>query len=149
MKNNIHGDCCQHHVVYRYECPEPGCGPSQQYIGYTVTSTKQRATTHAQNRSIKHHHQSQHSQKIRAKDIEDRMTTSFRSPSKIDLTIAEALHKKKTHHPSTTNERTLGFLRFSDTACDIFTFVIFVVFNIYIFFLCINNILVLISQRYF
>ena len=45
MKNNIHGDCCQHHVVYRYECPEPGCGPSQQYIGYTVTSTKQRATT--------------------------------------------------------------------------------------------------------
>ena len=40
MKNNIHGDCCQHHVVYRYECPEPGCGPSQQYIGYTVTSKK-------------------------------------------------------------------------------------------------------------
>ena len=62
------------------------------------------ATTHAQNGSIKHHHQSQHSQKIRAKDIEDRMTTIFRSPSKIDLTIAEALHIK-IDAPSLNNQR--------------------------------------------
>ena len=40
--------------------PSLGVDPrnNKLYIGYTVTSTKQRATTHAQNGSIKHHHQS-------------------------------------------------------------------------------------------
>ena len=104
MKNNIHGDTCDHHVVYQYKCSEPGCGPAQNYIGYTTTSTKQRATTHAQTGSIRKHHEAQHGEKIKAKLIQERMSILFRSSIKTELTIAEALYIK-TEAPPLNNQR--------------------------------------------
>ena len=60
-------------------------------------------TTHAQNKSIKHHSNEAHNMNIRTKEIINEIKILFRSPDKTELQIAEAL-LIKFHNPILNNQ---------------------------------------------
>jgi len=91
IKNNIHSDNIDHHVVYQYTCPARECQPSESYIGFTTTSTKQRMSMHAQQGSIKQHHLEKHNERINTAKILENINILYRSIEKTDLLISEAL----------------------------------------------------------
>ena len=98
IRNKSFTDESNSHVVYKYQCEE--CQPSRNfYIGYTTTTLKQRALAHTQKGSIKNHNKENHNKKIKTADIIPSMQVIFRSPLKIELQIAEALHIKKEEPP--------------------------------------------------
>ena len=104
IKNNIHKDLTNSHVVYRYDCPEDMCKQSQFYIGYTTTTLKQRMTLHAQHGGIISHHKDVHQIKTRTADILNHISVIFRASEKMDLLIAEALFIKE-QNPPLNNQR--------------------------------------------
>ena len=104
IKNNIHKDQADSHVVYRYDCPRDVCQQSQFYIGYTTTTLKQRMTFHVQNGAIATHHKDIHSAKTRTADLLENTIILFRSSEKTDLVIAEAVLIKE-HCPPLNGQR--------------------------------------------
>ena len=101
IRNKLFTDESNSHVVYKYVCEE--CQPSNFYIGYTTTTLKQCALAYTQKGSIKTHNKDSHDKKIKTSDIIPSMKIIFRSPIKIELQIAEALHIKK-KDPSLNNQ---------------------------------------------
>ena len=97
IKNNIHNDSSNSHVVYKYNCEE--CQPSPYYIGYTTTTLKQRSLAHTQNGSIKSHNLDIHNKKIKTADVLPNMKVIHRSTARIELQIAEALFIKQENPP--------------------------------------------------
>ena len=69
IKNNLHQDTSNSHVVCQYTYPMDECNLSQIYIGYTTTSLKQRMTAHTQNGGIRTHQQTVHKRKIKTTEI--------------------------------------------------------------------------------
>ena len=104
IKNNIHVDTSNSHVVYRYCCNTDMCQQSKKYIGYTTTTLKQRMTMHAQNGSILTHHKEVHKNKIKTAEILEGTDIIFRSPDKAELVLAEALLIKELK-PTLNNQR--------------------------------------------
>ena len=104
IKNNIHKDSSNSHVVYRYTCNKVECQPHQFYIGYTTTTLKQRMTTHAQMGSIKDHNMNVHNHKIKTSEAIENTTIVHRSQDRIELVIAEALLIKQ-DEPPLNNQR--------------------------------------------
>lgn len=92
IKNNIHADSSNSHVVYQYECPNDLCQQSTTtYIGYTTNTIKQRMTMHAQTGSIISHHKETHNNRPRTAEIMEDVSAIFKSRDKNELLIAEAL----------------------------------------------------------
>ena len=104
IKNNLHQDTSNSHVVYQYTCPMDGCNPSQIYIGYTTTSLKQRMTAHTQNGGIRTHQQTVHQRKIKTAEILEHTKVLYRNQDKIELQIMEALLIKQ-HNPPLNNQQ--------------------------------------------
>ena len=104
IKNNLHQDTSNSHVVYQYTCPMDGCNPSQIYIGYTTTSLKQRMTAHTQNGGIRTHQQTVHQRKIKTAEILEHTKVIYRNQDKIELQIMEALLIKQ-HNPPLNNQQ--------------------------------------------
>ena len=104
IKNNIHKDPSNSHVVYQYVCPGDMCRQSQTYIGYTTTSLKQRMTMHAQTGSIISHLANSHENRPRTAEIQEHVKILFKSHDKIELTLAEAILIKQIS-PTMNNQR--------------------------------------------
>ncbi len=103
IQNKSFKDESNSHVVYRYSCDGDRCQPSH-YIGYTVTTLKQRMTMHAQQGSIKDHHANIHEKKIKTAEILANTDILHRSADKSELLIAEALIIKE-KCPTINNQR--------------------------------------------
>ena len=99
IKNNIHPNTTNSHVVYRYTCNKEECQPLQFYIGYTTTALKQRMTCHTQQGSIKDHHLTTHNHRVRTAEIMQSTEVIFRSQEKHELIVAEALLIKENSPP--------------------------------------------------
>ena len=77
------------HVVYQFNCTEPGCKSS--YIGYTTNTLKTRAYQHKFKPSkIQDHYEKDHLQG-KVENIEDKFKILFKSNSLCELRIAEAI----------------------------------------------------------
>lgn len=86
------------HAVYQYTCPSGRCN-SSNYIGYTVSSLKQRFTNHAQTGSIKKHITENHPDiKANTKELLKNVKVIFRANCKYDLILAEGILIKQ-HKP--------------------------------------------------
>jgi len=94
IKNNIHKNKINDHVVYQYNCNYTECKPDKFYIGYTTSSLKQRLLGHSQNGSIREHHEIQHGEKKKTAYLLENSTILHRSSDKLELQIAEALFIK-------------------------------------------------------
>ena len=94
IKNNLHQDTSNSHVVYQYTCPMDGCNPSQIYIGYTTTSLKQRMTAHTQNGVIRTH---QHN----SPPTQDQDTRNIRTHQS---TLQKSRQDRTTDHGSTSHQ---------------------------------------------
>ena len=100
IKNNINRDTTKSSAVYRYTCSNvERCQPQQFYIGFTTTSFRQRASTHAQTGAIQLHNLNEHGIKITTNDILENMKTLFHSHEKSELLLAEALFIKSENPP--------------------------------------------------
>ena len=97
VKNNPHRQNPEQrsHVVYRYTCKAEECHPSEIYVGQTMTSLKQRMTTHAQNGSIRNHNQDKHQRRLRAAEILLDVDVLHSAHDRQELVLAEALLIKK------------------------------------------------------
>ena len=104
IKNNIHGDDVISHVVYQYSCTNEECLPSNNYIGYTITSLNKRFSMHAQTGSILNHAKSAHNLRPCTKEMLKNVKVLYKSVSKEELLIAESLYIK-TDRPRLNNQR--------------------------------------------
>ena len=104
IRNNIHPNTTNSHVVYKYTCNHEECQPLQYYIGYTTTALKQRLTCHTQQGSIREHHLSHHGNRIRTADLMEHIEILHRSQEKQELIIAEAILIKQ-NSPKMNNQR--------------------------------------------
>jgi hypothetical protein len=90
IRNKVYQSDANSRVVYQYSCSEVGCN-STSFIGYTICSLAKRFYTHVQTGAIRLHNKLTHNKKPLTRDLLKDTVVLYRAPTKLDLTIAEAL----------------------------------------------------------
>ena len=106
IKNNNYkpDDSKRSHVIYQYTCPEKGCEPSINYIGYSQCTLTDRCRNHAQSGAIISHSIDTHNTRIATNSILASTKILRHFHHKDELIIAEALLIKQ-HNPSLNGQR--------------------------------------------